>query len=213
MLESASIVIGYLLGSIPAAYYITRLRKGIDIREVDVRNMGSASVFRVVGIWEGIVTAIIDIGKGAAAVYIAQVIGVSQYWAWGAGFAAIIGHSYPVFIGFRGGRSVATFIGVMLVISPVSMGISLGIIGLTWLIVRHLFTTIAITAPLFIIVTWLVEKSPLLLLYILVVIIFILFRTKYRLGEIKIALSRLTNKRNLTCGNTKKNNIGASSES
>jgi glycerol-3-phosphate acyltransferase PlsY len=133
------------------------------------------------------VVAIVDIGKGAVAVYIAQVLGVSQYWVLGAGFAAIVGHNYPVFVGFKGGKGAATVIGVMLVIAPVSMGIALTAIGIGWLIIRHLFTTIAIAAIVLSLATWFVEQSAVLLIYILVIILFIVFRVRRRLPEIKIA--------------------------
>jgi len=191
MLELAAIVAGYLLGSIPAPYWITRLRKGIDIRTVGVRNMGCANVLREVGIWEGVLAAIIDIGKGAAAVWVAQLMGVAEYWAWGAGFAAIVGHSFPVFLGFRGGRGAAAFIGVMLVISPLSTLIALVAIGILWLIIRHMFTTLAVTAPVLLVATWLIEQSPVLLAYIAITVLFIVLRARYRLGELKIVLGRL----------------------
>ena len=190
LLGIASVAIGYLLGSLPAAYIMAKLRKGIDIREVGVRNMGAGSVFREVGIWEGAVVAIVDIGKGSAAVLIAQALEVTEPWMLGAGLAAILGHNYPVFIGFRGGRGVATLIGVMLVISPVIMVVILPIIGVGWLVLRHMFTIIALVAPLFLLVTWLVERSYPLLLYAFIIIAFIIFRSRNRFREIAPALGK-----------------------
>ena len=93
------IVVGYFLGSIPSAYIMARLRKGIDIRNCGVGNVGAVNVYRHVGVWEGLVVAFADIAKGAAAVLIAQALGVTQLWVLGAGFAALLGHNYPIFIG------------------------------------------------------------------------------------------------------------------
>ena len=73
-----AVVVSYLLGSIPSAYIMTRLRKGIDIRELGVGNMGAANVLRHVGVWEGSVVGLTDIAKGAAAILIAQALGVSE---------------------------------------------------------------------------------------------------------------------------------------
>jgi len=80
LLGFASIIIGYLLGSFPAAYIIAKQRKGIDIREVGVRNMGSGNVKREVGLWEGFVVLIADVAKGAGAILVAQALGVPQPW-------------------------------------------------------------------------------------------------------------------------------------
>lgn len=114
LLELIAILIGYLLGSIPTAYIIAKLRKGIDIREVDVGNVGAASTFRQIGLWEGAVVFLVDAAKGAAAILVAQALGVYQPWFLVAGFAAILGHSFPFSIGFRGGQGVSTIMGIFL---------------------------------------------------------------------------------------------------
>ena len=74
------VVIGYLLGSIPSAYIMARIRKSGDIRYLGVGNMGAANVLRHVGIWEGIVVGLTDIAKGAAAILIARALNVPQLW-------------------------------------------------------------------------------------------------------------------------------------
>jgi len=190
LLGSASIVIGYLLGSFPAAYLIAKYRKGIDIREVGVRNMGAGNVMREVGMWEGAVIAVADIGKGSATIFIAQMLSVSQPWLLVAGLAAILGHNFPVYIGFRGGKGVSTLIGVFLVLSPLVMGITLLIIGIALLFTRHIFTSVAIAAPFFLAAIWQVEKSPILLFYALGIVLFVLFRSRHRLKEVKTITAR-----------------------
>jgi glycerol-3-phosphate acyltransferase PlsY len=189
-LEAASIIIAYLLGAIPTAYIIAKLRKGIDIREVGIGNMGGGNVMREVGIWEGTVVLIVDMGKGAAAILVAQALGVSQFWVLGAGFAAVLGHTYPVYIGFRGGQGVATIIGIFFVLSPPVMSITLGLIGIVLLFVRQFFSAVAITAPVLILLIWQLDGSPILTFYAIFIVAFVMFRNRRRLKEVKITTSR-----------------------
>ena len=184
LLESASIVIGYLLGSIPAGYIAAKLRKGIDIREVGVRNMGAGNVMREVGRWAGAVVAVADIAKGSAAILVAQVLGVSQIWLLGGWLAGILGPNFPIYIGFRGGRGVATVLGVFLVLAPVVIGITCGIIGLALLFTFHIFSSVAIAAPFFPFIVWQIEGSPTLIFYAVAIVLFIAFRSRRRLKEV-----------------------------
>lgn len=188
--EAGAITIAYLLGSIPMAYIVTKLRKGIDIREVGVGNMGAGNVIREVGIREGAAVLIVDIGKGAAAIIIAQALGLSQFWVFGAGFAAILGHSFPVYLGFRGGQGVATLIGVFLVLSPLVMIITLGIIGLVLLFVHDFFSAVAISSPIFLLLIWHLDGSPTSFFYALFLTLFIILRNRRRLPEIKVTTAR-----------------------
>ena len=190
LLGSISIVIGYLLGSIPTAYIMSKVRKGIDIREVDTRNMGAGSTFRQIGIWEGFVVFAVDAGKGAGAVLIAQALGVSQPFVLAAGFAAILGHSYPFAIGFRGGQGVATIMGIFFVLAPEVMLIMLGLLGLALLLTRHIFSMTCIAAPFLPLLIWLFDKSVMLLCYSLVVIAFVLFRNLHRLKEFHLIANK-----------------------
>jgi glycerol-3-phosphate acyltransferase PlsY len=109
------VILGYLLGSIPTAYIIGRILKGVDIRQIGDGNMGAANTFRQLGPKAGVTVGVIDAGKGAAAVLIAQAAGLSLFAVLLTGVAAVIGHNWPVFLGFRGGRGEATTIGVLLV--------------------------------------------------------------------------------------------------
>ncbi len=107
------ILIGYLLGSVPTAYIAGHILKGEDIRQIGDENMGAANAFRELGGKTGITVGIIDAIKGALAVIIAQASGMSQTVVMITGAAAVIGHNWPVFIGFRGGRGASTTIGVL----------------------------------------------------------------------------------------------------
>jgi glycerol-3-phosphate acyltransferase PlsY len=189
--EILSIIVGYLLGSIPTAYLIARWRKGIDIREVDVRNMGGGSVLRQVGVWEGIIVIVVDMAKGAAAIFIARAFGVSLPWELAAGFAAILGHNYPVYVGFRGGQGVATIMGIYFVIAPYAMAAVFCVLGVILLLTRRkftrfLFVIVSVVSPLLAVFIWLIYRSEILLYYTLVIIVLLLIKNRRRLAEIKI---------------------------
>jgi len=191
LVNVAAPVIGYLLGSIPAAYIMAKWRKGIDIREVGVGNMGAGNVIREVGLVEGAVVAVADIGKGAAAIAVAQfLLGVSQAWVLGAGLAAIMGHSFPIYIGFRGGQGVATVIGIFSVLAPLATLITLVPLGAVLLISRNIFASTLVMGPLLPLVVWLVEGSTTLTLYALGIVGLLVFRSRHRLREARAVVPK-----------------------
>ena len=108
------VILGYFLGSIPTAYIAGRLLKSVDIRQIGDGNMGAANTFRQLGAKAGVAVGIIDAAKGALAVLIAQAAGLSLFAVLLTGAAVVVGHNWPVFLGFRGGRGEATTIGVLL---------------------------------------------------------------------------------------------------
>jgi len=110
------ISLGYLLGAIPTAYLTGHMLKHVDIRQVGDENMGAANAYRQFGAKAGIIVGLVDTGKGALAVLIAQAASLPQIVVLLTGMAAVIGHNLPVFVGFRGGRGVNTTIGVFLVV-------------------------------------------------------------------------------------------------
>lgn len=108
------ILLGYILGSIPTAYIAGRLLRGRDIREMGDGNMGAANAFRELGAKAGMSVFFIDVTKGALPVLIAQAAALSQAVVLITGVATVVGHNWPIFIGFRGGRGESTTIGVLL---------------------------------------------------------------------------------------------------
>jgi glycerol-3-phosphate acyltransferase PlsY len=183
-----SVIIGYLLGSIPTAYIVARKRKGIDIRNVGSRNMGGANVMREIGTPEGVFVTLIDIAKGAGTILIAQTFGNSELWVFGAGFAALVGHNFPVFAGFRGGRGTATAIGIFLGLAPQSALVTLAMVVIPFFVTLRFSAAILIGValgfvgfallPLFI---WLLERSLMLVCYVLAIDIFMLVRSLSRI--------------------------------
>jgi len=176
LLGILSIIIGYLLGSIPTAYIVSRLRKGIDIRTVGSGNMGGANVMREIGTHEGVFVGLFDIAKGAVAILIAQALNVSELWVLGTGFAALVGHNFPVFAGFRGGRGSATCIGIFLVLAPKAMLVTLVVIAIPFFTTRKFGSAILIGFALLPLFVWLLEGSLGLVWYVLAVGLFMLVR-------------------------------------
>ena len=182
-----SIIIGYLLGSIPTAYIVSRIRKGIDIRNVGSGNMGGANVMREIGTHEGIFVGLIDVAKGAGAILIAQTLNISEPWVFGTGFGALVGHNFPVFAGFRGGRGSATIIGIFLVLAPEAMLVTLAIIAIPFFTTRKFTSAILIGFALLPLFAWLFEGSLPLVRYVLAVDLFMLVRN---LSGIKQVLAK-----------------------
>jgi len=121
-----AIIIGYLLGSFPSAYLAGRLRKGIDIRGVGSRNMGAMNVFYEVGPLEAALVTLADLGKGVGAILLVRWLsGYSHplsspfdFLTGLTGAAAIIGHIFPIFLKFHGGKGAATAIGILIFLMP-----------------------------------------------------------------------------------------------
>ncbi len=159
------VVLGYLLGAIPTGYLAGRFLKGVDIRRIGDENMGAANAYRELGPAIGIGVGIIDAAKGVLAILIAQAVGVSQLGVLTTGVATIVGHNWPVFIGFRGGRGESTTIGILLVLVTRPMLI-LAIPTIAALIITK--NTIIASAVLFIalpVVGWLTHVSGILIAY------------------------------------------------
>jgi glycerol-3-phosphate acyltransferase PlsY len=119
MNEALAVVLAYLLGAIPSGYLAGRLR-GIDIREVGSRNVGATNVFRSLGKTIGVAVMLADIGKGIAAVAIAAAI-TDDPWPLVAAGAAIVGHVFPFWLGFRGGKGVAVGAGAAVALAPLAV--------------------------------------------------------------------------------------------
>ena len=112
------IIAAYLVGSIPAAYLVARWRRGVDIRNHGSGNVGAANTLTVVGKRWSIFVTIFDIGKGALMVWFAQLLDFNIASQAAVGIAAIIGHDWPVFLRFQGGRGVFTSLGVIAILNP-----------------------------------------------------------------------------------------------
>ena len=119
------VLFGYLLGSVPFGLILTKLFSQVDPRKKGSGNIGATNIFRTAGRTLGILTLICDLLKGLLPIWIATQWNLSDYWIAAAGLSPFLGHLFPIFLGFKGGKGVATALGVYLVISPVAVGIEL----------------------------------------------------------------------------------------
>ena len=150
------VLLGYILGSIPTAYIAGRLLKGGDIREMGDGNMGARNAYHELGHKTGIAIFFLDITKGALPILIAQAVALSQVSILITGVATVVGHNWPIFIGFRGGRGEATTIGVLLSLITQPMLILAGPVVATLLIKRNvMLASCVLFIPLPLVCWWL----------------------------------------------------------
>ena len=116
----AVVLTAYLIGSIPFALILAR-RWGADLRQVGSGNLGAANVMRASGLKAGVLVAVLDMAKGAASVWLAVLVGDGAQLPAIAGLAAILGHIYPIWLRFRGGKGVATACGVFGMLTPLAV--------------------------------------------------------------------------------------------
>ena len=128
-----AVAFGYLAGSVPFAYLLAR-RRGVDLRRTGSGNVGAANVLRTSGVSNAVLAMCLDAAKGALVVLLAQRLSGGPATPVAGGLAAVVGHIYPVWIGFRGGKGVATAAGVFVVLAPLAVAIAGGVFALaTWL--------------------------------------------------------------------------------
>lgn len=135
MTVAVSVVFGYLLGAVPMGLLVGRLAGGIDVREYGSGKTGFTNVLRTVGLAPAITVVVFDVAKGALPVLLARLVFDDPLAAALGGTAAVIGHTWPLFAGFRGGRGVATAFGAFVAVSPlvalIVLGASLAVLAAT----------------------------------------------------------------------------------
>jgi glycerol-3-phosphate acyltransferase PlsY len=136
MNEVAIVAFGYLVGSIPFAYLVAR-RRGVDLRVAGSGNIGAANVLRTTDVPNAVLTLCLDVAKGAVAVLVAQRFSAEPATPVAGGLASIIGHVYPVWLGFRGGKGVATAGGVFAVLTPTAVAVAGAVFALTTWVTRY----------------------------------------------------------------------------
>lgn len=137
MLPVLLVLAAYLLGSIPFGYLIVRATGGGDVRETGSGGTGATNVTRRAGRWAGILTLMLDAVKGVAAVTLARWLLTNDFgfnwWVAAAALAVILGHMFPVWLRFRGGKGVATGLGVFLSLSPLAVAVAVALfVAVVW---------------------------------------------------------------------------------
>lgn len=126
---------GYLSGSIPFGLLIAKASKGVDVRGIGSGNIGATNVLRAAGKGAAALTLALDMLKGWAPVALGRIVGASDAQVAGVALAAFLGHLYPIFLRFRGGKGVATFLGVLLALLPTVAFMVVGV----WLLIAAVF--------------------------------------------------------------------------
>lgn len=157
------VVVAYLLGSIPFGYLIVRGKSGADIRETGSGATGATNVSRRAGKAAGVLTLLLDAAKGCVAVLIARAVSGEDWVIAAAAIAALVGHIFPVWLGFRGGKGVATGVGIFVVLAPVAL-LCAGVVFVAIVLLTRFVSLGSVTAAVLIpVLVWFLSDSrPLL---------------------------------------------------
>jgi len=182
-----ALIAAYLVGGIPFGYLIVKWKTGADVRASGSGNIGATNVLRTTGRAAGIVTLLLDIAKGAFAVWLADKITEGNiHWMSAAALAVMAGHAFPIFLKFQGGKAVATFIGAYLYLAPVALLAALIVWVAAVLYTRYVSLGSILAAGTFPLAVWLFLQPPLSLVgAALVSGAFIIYRHRANIERIR----------------------------
>jgi glycerol-3-phosphate acyltransferase PlsY len=161
MIPLAVLAIAYLLGAIPFGYLLVKWKTGADVRAAGSGNIGATNVMRTTGRAAGVLTLLLDIAKGYAAVWMAgRLTGQDVLWMSAAALAVMAGHAYPVFLGFRGGKAVASFVGAFLCLTPWAVAAEAIIFVVVVIWTRHISLGSIVGSATLPLSVWLVMQAP-----------------------------------------------------
>ncbi len=141
-MREVALLVAYLLGSIPFAYLAVRLAGHGDVRTIGSGNVGATNTLRAAGWKVALVVAFLDVGKGVAAVLLMRQTTASPDWAAAAAVAAVVGHCFPVWLGFSGGKGVATAVGGLLILAPAACAV----VAVVWVVVLALWRYVSLAS-------------------------------------------------------------------
>jgi len=156
-----AVIIGYLIGGIPFGFLLVKLTTGKDVRTQGSGNIGATNVLRTTGRGIAVVTLLLDIAKGFAAVWIAaELTHDDPNWMSLAALAVMAGHAYPVFLKFKGGKAVASFIGAFLYLTPLPLLAVLLVFAIAVAVTRHISAGSILAAAMFPLGVWMILHPP-----------------------------------------------------
>jgi len=168
-----SIVVAYLLGSIPSAYIAGRLKKEIDIRQVGGRNMGTLNVYYELGLAEAVLVLMVDMAKGVGAILLSRWLGLPTIWQLVAGVASIVGHRFPVFLQFSGGKGGAPALAILVYLMPLATPFFVVVAVIALIITRNYVFCYSVALVTFPFSAWLIYGSQPLMFFSIVVLVFL----------------------------------------
>ena len=190
-LAAGIVVLAYLLGSIPFSFLIVKLVARKDVRSVGSGNVGATNAMRAAGKAAGIGALLLDIAKGVAAVILARRLGATPPVVGAAAVAVMLGHCYPIWLGFQGGKGVATSAGAMGALAPPAMTFTLLAFVITVAWKRYVSLGSILAAALFPLFVWITQRlgwedrDPWLLLAAAVIGLFVVFKHRSNLERIR----------------------------
>jgi glycerol-3-phosphate acyltransferase PlsY len=212
MNELLLICLSYCIGSIPTAVWISRAVHGIDIRDYGSGNAGATNTFRVLGSRLGSVVMLVDVLKGFIAtslyillpIYLVDELQRTNFMI-ALGLAAVIGHIFPIWAGFRGGKGVATLLGMAIAIQPLVAACCLGVFLLVLFLTRFVSLSSILAGICFMVCILFIfnEKEPLYRIFAVMVALMVVITHQKNIGrlirgtESKIALQKRKNRRSL----------------
>jgi acyl phosphate:glycerol-3-phosphate acyltransferase len=162
MMGLLGILIAYMLGAIPFGYLLTRISTGKDVRSEGSGNIGATNVLRAAGRGAAIATMVLDMAKGYAAVWIAaNLTGGSAGWSADAALAVMVGHAFPIFLGFKGGKAVATFTGAFLYLTPIAALAGIIVFVIAVVVTRYVSAASILAAATFPLGVWVIDHASL----------------------------------------------------
>ena len=184
MQEILLLISAYLLGSVPTGLLLARAL-GVNIRETGSGNIGATNVYRTMGRKVGILTLIGDCLKGLIPVLVAKWLGLPDLWIAAIGLAAFLGHVYTIFLRFKGGKGVATALGVFLGTSPLSVLIAVVVFALVLYKWRYVSLASIVAAALIPVIVWLVGCKPELAVMSLAIAAVVIFRHRENIARLR----------------------------
>src|SRR5215831_18669409 len=161
MMPALALVAAYFIGAIPFGFLLVKWKTGADIRESGSGNIGATNVLRTTGWKSGVVTLILDIAKGYLAVWLAGYLtGGNQTWMAAAALAVMAGHAFPIFLGGKGGKAVASFVGAYLCLTPLPLAATLVVFLVIVAWTRFISMGSIIAAGSFPLAVWLISHPP-----------------------------------------------------
>ncbi len=158
------LLIGFAIGSIPSGYLLVRLKTGEDVRQTGSGNIGATNVSRALGVGGGVITLFLDAAKGAAGTLVAAYVGVAvlgnppPVWAAAGALGAVLGHCYTPWLGFRGGKGVATLLGAFGLLVPVPTAVGAGVLVVTAAVGRMMSLASLLGSMALVVTAWLRDE-------------------------------------------------------
>jgi glycerol-3-phosphate acyltransferase PlsY len=187
MIPVLLVVAAYLIGAIPFGYLLVKFKSGRDVRASGSGNIGATNVLRTSGPMLGVATLLLDIGKGASAVWLADwLTRGSVLWMSVAALAVMAGHAFPVFLKFQGGKAVASFIGAFLYLTSVPLLSTLVVFVLVVVVTRYISLGSIIAVGCFPLAVFLIDhpRAPVLIAAI-IASVFVIYRHRSNVARIR----------------------------